>query len=253
EFLPNLSPQEIKITAYLLRGEVGPSFEALEFNLAQNMVIRALTQAYQLPEQKIKIALFKFGDLGIVAENLSKRKGDHLTITEVFNSLQEITRISGKGSQKLKLDRLVELLSQASGQEAKYIVRTILGTHRIGVADMTFLSGLAQGFTGKRENKAVLESAYNIMSDLGEVAFRLTDKGLDALKQVLPVPGIPIRMMLASRVADLDEVSSHITGSMFVEYKYDGERVQIHKDKKGRHYSLFKTAGEHYQSVSGDY
>ncbi|MGE5446358.1 MAG: hypothetical protein ACM3SR_17485, partial [Ignavibacteriales bacterium] len=40
EFLPNLSPQEIKITAYLLRGEVGPSFEALEFNLAQNMVIR---------------------------------------------------------------------------------------------------------------------------------------------------------------------------------------------------------------------
>ena len=40
-------------------------------------------------------------------------------------------------------------------------------------------------------------------------------------------------MMLASRVHDLDEVPGHIRGEMFIEYKYDGERVQIHRDGNG--------------------
>ena len=69
EFLPKLTPAEIKMTAYLLRGEVGPSFVASEFGLAQNMVIRALAQAYQQTEDRIKNAFFKAGDLGLVAKD----------------------------------------------------------------------------------------------------------------------------------------------------------------------------------------
>ena len=98
---------------------------------------------------------------------------------------------------------------------------------------MTFLYALARAFAGKGDSKAALDKAYNVLSDLGEVAYRAARYGLKSLKRVKPVPGIPVRMMLATRVEDLDEVSLHIPGEMFVEYKYDGERVQFHRNARG--------------------
>jgi DNA ligase-1 len=238
EFLPKLTPDEVKETAYLLQGEVGPSFAAPEFGMAQNMIVRALAQAYQLPEEKIRKAFSRSGDLGLVGESLTRGRGGELSIGRVFESLQSIARTSGKGSQQAKVDMLVQLLAQVSAREARYIVRTILGTHRIGVAEMTFLYGLAKGFTGRKDDKRILESAYNVLSDLGEVAFRLADKGIGSLERVKPSPGVPVRMMLATRVKDLDEVPSHLKGRIFTEYKYDGERVQIHLDREDRIYAF---------------
>ena len=55
--------------------------------------------------------------------------------------------------------------------------------------------------------------------------------GLAGIRRVVPAPGRPVRMMLASRVQDLDEVPTHMRGQMFIEYKY--ERVKIHRDGKG--------------------
>ena len=156
-----------------------------------------------------------------------------MSILQVFKRLNEIACTSGKGSQQQKCSLLAHLLRSASSLEAKYIVRTIIGSHRIGVAEMTFLRALAEAHTGRSENKEAQEAAYSVMSDLGEVGFRLARSGLAALKHVVPVPGTPVRMMLASRVQDLHEVRSHMRGNMIVEYKYDGERVQIHVNSDG--------------------
>ena len=98
---------------------------------------------------------------------------------------------------------------------------------------MTFLRALAKAYSGSTENKQIVEAAYNVLSDLGELSRRMARSGLTSLKRVVPAPGTPVRMMLASRVQDLDEVPTHMRGRMFVEYKYDGERVQIHRDGKG--------------------
>jgi DNA ligase-1 len=159
--------------------------------------------------------------------------GRSMSILQVFNRLNEIACVSGKGSQQQKCFLLAQLLRSASSLEARYIVRTILGSHRIGVAEMTFLRALAEAHTGRPEDKETLEAAYSVLSDLGEVSFRLVRSGLAALKRVVPVLGTPVRMMLASRVQDLDELRSHMRGDKVVEYKYDGERVQIHVDGKG--------------------
>ncbi len=140
-------------------------------------------------------------------------------IGQVFRALKAIAYAKGSSAQQPEVKRLAELLSRASGLEAKYIVRTVLGTHRIGVAEMTLLSGLAQAFAGKRDQKTVLENAYNVLSDLGEVAYRAARYGVAALKQARPVPGIPVRMMFATRAEDLDEVPLHIPGEMFVEFQ----------------------------------
>jgi DNA ligase-1 len=165
-----------------------------------------------------------------VAEALINRRASRLTIAEVFDELSAIAHTTGSGAQQAKVRRLAEVLGRASGTEAKYIVRAAQGSHRVGVGELTFLSSLARAFAGKGDSKAALDNAYNVLSDLGEVAYRVARYGLASLKQVKPVPGVPVRMMLAARVEDLDEVPLHIPGKVFVEYKYDGERVQFHRN-----------------------
>jgi len=233
-FLAKLSPEETRAVAYLLRGEIAAPFAAKEFGMADRMVARALAEAYGVSAQRLQQLLRTTGDLGITAERIAGTMGGRaMPILQVFNRLNEIACASGKGSQQQKCFLLAQLLRSASSLEAKYIVRTILGSHRIGVAEMTFLRALAEAHTGRPEDKETLEAAYSVLPDLGEVSFRLARSGLAALKRVVPVPGTPVRMMLASRVQDLDEVRSHMRGDKVVEYKYDGERVQIHVDGKG--------------------
>ena len=234
EFLSRLDPDEAKAVAHLLRGELAPPFEALEIGMAERMVVRAVADAYTVSERRVERLLATTGDLGTVAEILAAAKrGRAASILYVFDELRNIARIAGKGSQTEKRTRVARLLSGASSIEAKYIIRTILGAHRIGVADMTFLRALAKAYSGSTENKQIVEAAYNVLSDLGELSRRMARSGLTSLKRVVPAPGTPVRMMLASRVQDLDEVPTHMRGRMFVEYKYDGERVQIHRDGKG--------------------
>jgi DNA ligase 1 len=234
-FLSRLNPEEAKTVAYLVRGEVAAPFASQEIGMAERMVARAVAAAYAASQQQVERLLGVTGDLGTAAESLAcGKRGRPITILQVFDRLQGIARIAGKGSQTQKCARLAQLLSRVSGLEAKYILRTVLGTHRIGVADMTFVRALAKAFTGSVENRTGVEAAYNVLSDLGEVSRRVARSGLAGLKRVAPVPGTPVRMMLASRVRDLREVPLHQRGTMFVEYKYDGERLQLHRDNKGR-------------------
>jgi DNA ligase 1 len=193
-----------------------------------------LAEAYGVSEHRMQQLLRTTGDLGTTAERIAGIRGRRsMPILQVFKRLNEIACASGKGSQQQKCALLAQLLRGASSLEAKYIVRTIIGSHRIGVAEMTFLRALAKAYTGRSEDKEALEAAYNVLSDLGEVSFRLAHSGLVELKHVVPVPGTPVRMMLASRVQDLEEVRSHMSGDMIVEYKYDGERVQVHVNGHG--------------------
>jgi len=244
EFFPKISPEEAKISAYLLRGELTPPYEGLEIGLADKMVMRAIATAQKSTPEKIETLFNKTGDLGSVAENLKPgEKGKDLTIEEVFNKLTEIAKFSGTGSQEKKINALADLLSKVSGIEAKYIVRTILGTLRLGVGEMTFLYGLAKAFSGSKKNKTSLEYAFNVISDLGEVAYVVSKNGFEKIRDIEPKVGVPIRMMLANRVEELKEVHNHILADVSVEDKYDGERIQAHI-KKNKEIVLFSRRQE---------
>jgi DNA ligase 1 len=233
EFLKRLSAEQARATAYLLQGGVAPPFKPIEFGMAERMVARSMAQAYGRSERQIERFLARSGDLGLVAEAYAEGQGAGFSINRIFDQLKAIAETVGAGSQRKKIEALARLLTAVSGIEAKYIVRTITGTQRIGVAEMTYLSALALARTRRRENKQVLEGAYNVLPDLGEISARLVSGGLAAINRIKPTPGVPIRMMLASRVQNLDEVPTHIKGAAFVEYKYDGERGQVHVDGAG--------------------
>ena len=244
DFFPKISPEEAKISAYLLRGELAPSYEGLEIGLADKMVIRVIALAQNSTNKKIESLFNKTGDLGSVVETLKiGDKGKGLTIKEVFEKLIEIAKMGGTGSQEKKVSYLADLISKVSGEEARYIIRTILGTLRLGVGEMTFLYGLAKAFSGDKKNKAALEYAFNVISDLGEVAYAVSKNELGKMGDIEPKVGVPIRMMLSNRVEELKEVQGHILGDVSVEDKYDGERIQAHI-KKNKEVVLFSRRQE---------
>jgi DNA ligase-1 len=217
---------------YLTQGRLHPDYEGVELGLAEKMVIRVLSHATGLEDARVQKLWKEKGDLGLVAQDaLAARKvkpleSAPLTVAKVYANLDAIARESGEGSQERKIRLLSELLSNATPQEAKYIVRIVVGQMRLGVADMTIVDALASAYATKADRDRV-ERAYNVSSDLGEVARTISTKGLEGLDSIRLRLFRPIRAMLAERMETLEEILQRL-GKAALEYKYDGLRVQAH-------------------------
>jgi DNA ligase-1 len=118
----------------------------------------------------------------------------------------------------------------------------------LGIADMTVLDALAMAYGGGKGAREYVERAYNISSDLGRVARTLVEKGLDGIKTFEVSIGEPIRPMLAERLSSAEEILEKLGGKCVAEYKYDGERLQAHKD--GDLVTLFS---RRLENISGQY
>jgi DNA ligase-1 len=112
--------------------------------------------------------------------------------------------------------------------ETKYLLRIITSTLRVGVSSMTIIDGLAIGFTGIKENRDIIEKAYNLHPDLGEISRILAIEGINKLKSIDINYGIPVQSMLASRIP-YTEIIGKLGSPCIAEYKLDGERIQVHK------------------------
>ncbi|MEM0092911.1 MAG: ATP-dependent DNA ligase [Thermofilum sp.] len=251
---------------YLTQGQLRPDFEGVELGVAEKLCLRAIAKAGGIPLSTVEELYKKLGDAGLVAETLlSKPKQSasllgflgveeqraELTVSQVYNALMRIALASGEGAQEVKVGTLSSLLSSAKPKEAKYIVRTVTGKLRLGIADMTILDALAVAFTGSKAARDVVEKAYTKHPDLGHIARLLAEKGLDAVRNIKVTVGIPVLPMLAERLADPREILAKLGGTCLAEYKYDGERVQVHK--KGDKVLLFSRRLEnithHYPDV----
>jgi DNA ligase-1 len=234
ELFRETPPTEVKEVVYLTEGRIAPDYAGIEFGLADKLAIRVLAQVTGLGDPAVTTLAKERGDLGLVAEAaiIERRQApitgaEPLTLRKVFDNLAAVAQATGEGSQQAKIDRLAELLRGATPVEAKYIVRTVVGKMRLGVADMTIVDALAGAFATK-EQKSAVERAYNVSSDLGEVAAVLAAKGIDGLADVHLQVGRPILSMLCERIPTLKEVFERMGGPCAFEYKYDGLRMQVH-------------------------
>lgn len=223
---------ELESAVYLTQGRVFPDYAGIELGLAEKLAIRAVAQAAGDPETSIEAAWKAQGDLGLVAEERLRGKkqtsltSEPLTLAKVYGNLKEIATTAGSGSQEKKLRLLAELLSDATPKEARYIVRIVVGKMRLGVADMTMIDALAATYATKEERDRV-ERAYNVCSDLGEVARAIAEEGLPGVDKIHLRLFRPIRSMLAERLPTLQEIMDRL-GECALEYKYDGLRCQAH-------------------------
>lgn len=217
--------EEIDKVVYLTLGELMPAFRGVEFGVSEKLVMEALSKACGVRVKQVEDIYKQKGDLGETAQDLINWQGRGLSLIKVYEELLSIARTRGTLDKVMKL---ISLLKGLSGFEARYVVRVIIGRLRLGVGDATIIDALSLT-TGSKEIKPLIERAYNLCSDLGLVAIKLKEGGIDAIKEFKVQIGYPIRMALAERVASAEEIISRL-GRCAIEAKYDGFRLQVHKD-----------------------
>jgi DNA ligase-1 len=219
--------------AYLLQGRLRPAYESVEIGVGEKQLAAALAAAYDVSASTISRRLAQAGDLGLVAEQLAPEpRGPGLSLMQVYDGLLDVARSSGGGSVAGKRRLLVRLLHRSSSLGARYLVRVAQGRLRLGVGDQTILEAAALGALGDRRHKPLLEHAYNVRPDLGDLVRLAFSGGARRLTRIAPEPGIPVRPALAQRVASAEAIIARL-GPVQLEPKYDGLRLQLHR-KGGR-------------------
>ena len=252
--LKNTPKDIIDKVVYLTQGKIYPDFVGIEIGVAEKLAIKALARASGRKESEIEEDLKKSGDIGETAQKIIAKKKQvtffhqPLTVQRVYETLDKMAKASGSGAIDAKMSLLAGLLADATPKEAKYIMRTVTGNLRLGIADMTVLDALAIAYGGGKESRELIERAYNISSDLGRVAKIVAEKGLEGIKEFHVSIGEPIRPMLAERLSSPEEILEKLGGKCIAEYKYDGERVQIHKN--GENVILFS---RRLENISNQY
>src|SRR5205807_4269872 len=151
------------------------------------------------------------------------------SVVEVHQRLSQIAAAGGAGSMQKKLDGFTSLLGDVDSVSAKHLVRMTLGKMRLGIGDPTVLDAMSFAKRGDRSLRPILEAAYNRTSDLGLIARTLWSRGVRAMDALKVTVGKPLRSQLAERLPNPEAVIKKL-GMVGVQPKYDGLRVQIHKD-----------------------
>ncbi|MHA1115641.1 MAG: ATP-dependent DNA ligase [Candidatus Heimdallarchaeaceae archaeon] len=240
ETLCNANADEIGKIVLLTLGKIYPNYVGIELMLAESMTIKALSITTGKSTSNIKQILEQKGDLGTITYKLLAKKTQTTLssftgetnyepeILEVWSFFDKLAKLTGEGSSNKKINLLAGMLSRVSAIEAKYIVRIVSSKLRLGIATQLLLEALALAKTGNRDNKDILENAYNRCSDIEYVAETLYKGGIDKVKEIDIRVFFPVKVMLAQRLSSSEEILEKFGGKCAVEYKYDGIRAQIH-------------------------
>src|SRR5665648_721190 len=236
DFFSNLSDEELSIAVRFCMGRIFPAWSCAETGLGPSLLYTAISKAAGISPKDVENLVKETGDVGTAAGRAlsGARKGqvtfanfieeeDHLSLTDVYASLQKVSEASGKGSQDKKMAYLQKLFSECEPEEAIYIARLAIEELRVGVGEGIIRDSIAQAFNS---SAALIERGYMITNDIGEVAKVAKNYGDEGLGKLTVTIGHPIKLMLAQRA---ESITSAVDGKVAIEWKYDGARVQIHK------------------------
>lgn len=232
DFFKRVEEEDLEKITLMALGSVFPSWSEEEQGIGDKLVMKAVGDAVGVSVDVVEDAIRDEGDIGAAAEKLYTKKAQMtffsqpLTVKFVYNQLRKLATISGSRSTARKISNILELLSSASGKEAKYICRTILEELRIGVGEGIIRDAISQAFG---VDKAVAERAHMLTNDLGLVAKVAKLEGEEGLKKLTLIPGRPVKPMLAQLSEGID-ISIEEMGCALCETKYDGFRTQFHKN-----------------------
>ena len=246
ELLEKVSPEELPVVTHFVMGEIFPAWSSEEVGVGAGILYSALAKSAGLSVPDIKEIVRETGDIGKTAvralQNVSSgqatfssfmEESAELSILEVFDRFKAISRTNGKGSQTSKMKNLQYLFNSASSEEVGYIARIVVEELRIGVGEGIVRDSISKAFDVPSEE---IERAFMLTNDLGLVAVTAREGGRDAVQVLGLELNRPIRMMLAQVTPDFEAALSDI-GTAAIEWKFDGARVQIHK--QGDNITLF--------------
>ncbi|PIA24803.1 hypothetical protein AQUCO_26200001v1 [Aquilegia coerulea] len=248
------TPKDLTAVVYLSCNKIAPSYEDLELGLGETSLVKAIADAYKIDVKHIKSKLKILGDLGLVAKascssqvKLFNYKPPPLTVVKVLDTCRTIAKESGKDSQGNKRGHVKGLLDAATDCEPQYLFRLLQSKMRIGLAEQTVLVALGQAAVYSENQSAlpspsaldeateIIKKVYSLLSNFDKIIPALLESGIWKLAELCRfTPGVPIGPMLAKPTRGVSEILKKFHGSEFTcEYKYDGERAQIHYMEDG--------------------
>jgi DNA ligase 1 len=230
-FLRTLEPEEVEFVARFATGRASLKGSVDETQMGYSTIMEALRELTGLKPAEVSRIYLRHGDLGeVVEEALSEKKettlfqDESLSVKEVAETFDAMTRAKGKGSTSLKRSYLKALLFRANPVEAKYVVKILTKEMRIGLVDGLVEEAIAQAYD--LDGKAVRE-AHLLLGDIGLLARQAQSGGISGVRLELMRP---TNFMLAEPMQTAEAIASYFGGNeLYAEYKYDGVRAQIHK------------------------
>ncbi|KAF2968894.1 hypothetical protein GQX73_g4693 [Xylaria multiplex] len=265
-----LTPEDFLPTVLLMINKLAPDYAGIELGIGESLIMKAIGETTGRSLQVIKADQKEIGDLGLVAVKSRSTqptmfKPKPLTVRGVHKGLMDVATVTGNGAQARKVDLIKKLLSAADAHstgrvdiskdkggpsEAKYLVRFLEGKLRLGLAEKTVLVSIAQAVisheleqsgkapttTQMEEAEALLKSVYSELPSWDVIIPAMVKDGIMNLKDTCKLrPGVPLKPMLAKPTKAITEVLDRFENQTFTcEYKYDGERAQIHYVTKDR-------------------
>ncbi|KAL7275622.1 hypothetical protein RUND412_001433 [Rhizina undulata] len=252
-------PESVLPAVWLITNSIGPAYENNELGIGPSILKKALLKVSGITPATLKRLHNKHGDPGDVAfevkvkqRTLGFRKPAPLTIQYVYETLTKIASTFGKGSQETKGRHVERLFLDAKGEEIRFLTRTLIKNLRIGAEKTTMLTVLARAFSltapqnasGASEEtqkdafqkaEETLKQTFARRPNYNDLIPALLRGGVENLKECGIAVHVPLRPMLGKITKDLGEMLVLLEGREFAcEYKYDGQRAQVHCDSEGR-------------------
>jgi DNA ligase-1 len=235
DFLKGLDAEELEPAVSMILGRAFPKWSSKTLDVSWATLSGILQRTAGVAWDVFREAFASTGDIGAVAKAVFERTKvkkqvflleKTLTITEVRRLLEALAGASGLGSREKKERLIAALLSQASPVEAKYLVKIFVGEMRTGLYEGLMEQAVAKAFDVPLE---IVQKASMAFGDIGEVATIAKTEGTARLSRISFQVFRPVKLMLAQVASGVDEALAEHGGRTAFEYKYDGARVQIHK------------------------
>lgn len=235
-FLKEVSDEELPIVTRFIMGHVFPVWSNKELGIGPNLLYSAISKTSSLPVKRIEGLVKETGDVGLALEKaiISGKthlkffsEGEQLSIKEVYSRFEKISELNGKGSKEAKIKNLQYLFSLAKPTEIVYLSRLSIEELRIGVGEGLVRNAIAESFNVPPE---LVERGILLTNDPGLVALTAKKEGRQGLSELGVMIKRPLRMMLAQIGPGINETIKEM-GIVAVEWKFDGARVQIHKNE----------------------
>ena len=233
-FLRSVDKKNLENVINLLQGRNFPEWDSRKIGVGTQIIIKSISTNSGISISEINNLWADIGDLGKVTEKIMSNKkqatlmSESLTIKGVVIRNQKLSEITGSGAVSRKVSIISELISSTTPVGAKYLVRILLEDLRTGAGLGVIRDAISDAFDIE---KSKIQRSYDLTTDLAKVGFIAKTEGESGLNNLTINVGNPIKVMLFQKSETFDDAFEKVGTPAAIEYKYDGFRIQIHRNK----------------------
>jgi DNA ligase-1 len=226
EYLRSLTPDELPVAAVFLTGRPFPETDQRAAGLGWAAIVDAVARLIDGTRADLAAAYDRHSDLSLAVEDVLEAAAhapppeDSPSLPEVAATFDAIESASGAAP---KTALLADLLARSDPRTAKSIIKVLGGELRIGLREGLVEAAIAKAFDRPLDE---VKWAGMLTGDIGRTAMLARDDRLADAELTL---FHPLKFMLASPAEDAAEIIRRLGPEVWVEDKYDGVRVQLHK------------------------